>query len=115
MTPFGVLSNIFIPYFLQAKPIDPGLRRGKLRRRPFERFSSSVLLEKVDPKTANKKKRIFHGARIIPRHGAPCKRFFAEVIKMSLTAKNIYINLPVKDLRRSTEFFGQIGFQFDER
>ena len=34
---------------------------------------------------------------------------------MSLTAKKIYINLPVKDLRRSTEFFGQIGFQFDER
>jgi predicted lactoylglutathione lyase len=34
---------------------------------------------------------------------------------MSLTTKNIYVNLPVKDLRRSTEFFGQIGFQFDER
>jgi uncharacterized protein len=27
----------------------------------------------------------------------------------------IYVNLPVKDLARSTEFFGKLGFSFDER
>jgi predicted lactoylglutathione lyase len=27
----------------------------------------------------------------------------------------IYVNLPVKDLARSTEFFNKLGFSFDER
>ncbi len=27
----------------------------------------------------------------------------------------IYVNLPVKDLDRSTEFFNRLGFSFDER
>jgi predicted lactoylglutathione lyase len=27
----------------------------------------------------------------------------------------IYVNLPVKDLPRSTEFFSKLGFSFDER
>lgn len=34
---------------------------------------------------------------------------------MSLTAKNIFVNLPVKDLRRSMDFFGEIGFEFNEQ
>ncbi|HEX2320698.1 MAG TPA: hypothetical protein VHJ18_17090 [Streptosporangiaceae bacterium] len=27
----------------------------------------------------------------------------------------IYVNLPVKDLARSTEFFSKLGFSFDEQ
>jgi len=29
--------------------------------------------------------------------------------------RQIYVNLPVKDVKRSKEFFGALGFEFDER
>lgn len=29
--------------------------------------------------------------------------------------RQIYVNLPVKDVQRSKEFFGALGFEFDER
>ncbi|TNJ64849.1 glyoxalase/bleomycin resistance/extradiol dioxygenase family protein [Paenibacillus hemerocallicola] len=32
---------------------------------------------------------------------------------MALTSENIFINLPVKDLKKSMEFFTKIGFEFN--
>ncbi|WP_134686395.1 VOC family protein [Brevibacillus migulae] len=32
---------------------------------------------------------------------------------MALTASNIFVNLPVKDLKKSMEFFSSIGFAFN--
>lgn len=34
---------------------------------------------------------------------------------MGIKAKQIFVNLPVKDLKASKEFFTQMGFEFDER
>lgn len=34
---------------------------------------------------------------------------------MSIQVNEIYVNLPVSDLERSTKFFGGLGFEFDER
>ncbi len=30
-------------------------------------------------------------------------------------SKQIFVNLPVKDLKRSVQFFGQLGYEFDPR
>lgn len=32
---------------------------------------------------------------------------------MSLKADNIFVNLPVEDLKKSVEFFSKVGFEFD--
>jgi uncharacterized protein len=32
---------------------------------------------------------------------------------MTFTSKNIFINLPVKDLNKSTNFFKELGFEFN--
>lgn len=32
---------------------------------------------------------------------------------MAFTSKNIFINLPVKDLNKSTNFFKELGFEFN--
>lgn len=34
---------------------------------------------------------------------------------MAIQANQIFVNLPVKDLERSMKFFGEMGFDFDER
>lgn len=34
---------------------------------------------------------------------------------MAIQSNNIFINLPVKDLDRSMQFFGDIGFEFNEQ
>ena len=34
---------------------------------------------------------------------------------MGVKAKQLFVNLPVKDLKASKEFFTQMGFEFDER
>ncbi len=34
---------------------------------------------------------------------------------MGMTARKIFVNLPVKDLPRSIDFFTQLGFEFDQR
>lgn len=34
---------------------------------------------------------------------------------MALTAKQIFVNLPVKDLNKSIDFFTEIGFEFNEQ
>ena len=34
---------------------------------------------------------------------------------MPTRTKNIFINLPVKDLQKSMDYFSEIGFEFDER
>lgn len=38
-----------------------------------------------------------------------------EVRKMVLKIEQIFVNLPVKDLEASMDFFKKIGFGFDER
>lgn len=35
------------------------------------------------------------------------------MIKVALKSKNIFINLPVKDLHKSTDFFQALGFEFN--
>ena len=34
---------------------------------------------------------------------------------MSVRASHIFVNLPVKDLDRAKDFFGEIGFEFDQQ
>ncbi|MGM0897596.1 MAG: VOC family protein [Bacillota bacterium] len=34
---------------------------------------------------------------------------------MSIQANQIFVNLPVSDLEKSMKFFGEMGFDFDER
>jgi|SRR5690625_48480 len=34
---------------------------------------------------------------------------------MALTAKQIFVNLPVKDLNKTIDFFTEIGFEFNEQ
>jgi uncharacterized protein len=34
---------------------------------------------------------------------------------MPATARQIYVNLPVRDLNRSVQFFTKLGFEFDQR
>jgi len=34
---------------------------------------------------------------------------------MAIQSNHVFINLPVKDLDRSMQFFGDIGFEFNEQ
>jgi predicted lactoylglutathione lyase len=34
---------------------------------------------------------------------------------MAVQAKNIFVNLPVKDLEKTKDFFSEIGFEFNEQ
>jgi predicted lactoylglutathione lyase len=37
-----------------------------------------------------------------------------EEMQLAVTAKQIYVNLPVKDLQRSIDFFTSLGFEFNQ-
>lgn len=39
----------------------------------------------------------------------------AEENEMAFQTKNVFINLPVKDLQKSKQFFSEIGFEYDEQ
>ncbi|QGH35017.1 glyoxalase/bleomycin resistance/extradiol dioxygenase family protein [Gracilibacillus salitolerans] len=34
---------------------------------------------------------------------------------MSLTSQNIFVNLPIKNLKKSVEFFSALGFEFNQQ
>ncbi len=52
---------------------------------------------------------------------ADCEAYFGSQIagypalKGNIVPRQIYVNLPVKDLKRSVDFFTRLGFSFDPR
>jgi len=42
-----------------------------------------------------------------------CQSFAQEEIEMAFTIKNLFINLFVKDVHKSTHFFKELGFDFN--